>query len=108
MAQWAKYMENKFNYESKAEQSASRINILTTTYERVTQIGDNSLCAIKKDRNALCAPRKVQRFSASLFQLFCALLATAVSLDSNAVKLQMWKDENTLKSKYVIIIFWAS
>ena len=38
MAQWAKYMENKFNYESKAEQSASRINILTTTYERVTQI----------------------------------------------------------------------
>ena len=38
MAQWAKYMENKFNYESKAEQSASRINILTTTYESVTQI----------------------------------------------------------------------
>ena len=49
----------------------------------------NSLCAIKKDRNALCAPEKVQRSSVPLLQLFCALHATAVSLGSNAVKLQV-------------------
>ena len=60
------------------------------------------MCAIKKYRNALCVPEKVQRSLASLFQLFCALNATAVSLDSNVVKLQVWKVENTLKSKYVI------
>ena len=46
------------------------------------------MCAIKKDRNALCAPVKVQRFSVPLLQLFCTLYATAVSLGSNAVKLQ--------------------
>ena len=68
----------------------------------------NSLCAIKKDRNALCVPGKVQRSLASLLQLFCALHATAVSLGSNAVKLQVWKVENTLKSKYVINFFWVS
>ena len=49
--------------------------------------GGNSLCGIKKDRNALCVPGKVQLSSASLLQLFCALHATAVSLGSNAVKL---------------------
>ena len=53
------------------------------------EVGGNSLCAIKKDRNALCALEKVQRSSAPLLQLFCALHATAVSLDSNAVKLRM-------------------
>jgi len=47
----------------------------------------DSLCAIKKDRNAWCVPEKVQRSSALLLQLFCALHATAVSLGSNAVKL---------------------
>jgi len=65
----------------------------------------NSLCGIKKDRNALWAPGKVQRSSASLLQLFCVLHATVVSLGSNAVKLQVWKVENTLKSKYVINFF---
>ena len=39
---------------------------------------------------------------------FYAPYAIAVSLGSNAVKLQMWKDKNTLKSKYVINFFWAS
>ena len=47
----------------------------------------NSLCVIKKDRNALYVPGKVQRSSALLLQLFCALHATVVSLGSNAVKL---------------------
>ena len=65
----------------------------------------NSLCAIKKDSNALWAPGKIQRSSLSLLQLFCALHATAVSLDSNAVKLQVWKVKNTLKCKYVINFF---
>ena len=50
--------------------------------------GENSLRAIKKDRNVLYVLEKVQRSSASLFQLFCALHATVVSLGSNAVKLQ--------------------
>ena len=45
-------------------------------------IWGNSLCAIKKDCNALCASGKVQRSSAPLLQLFCALHATAVSLGS--------------------------
>ena len=49
----------------------------------------NSLCAIKKDCNGLCAPGKVQRSSAPLLQLFCALHATAVSLGANAIKLQV-------------------
>ena len=49
----------------------------------------NFLCAIKKDCNVLCASRKVQRSSAPLLQSFCALHATAVSLGSNAVKLQV-------------------
>jgi len=56
---------------------------------RVIIIRGNSLCAIKKDRNALCAPVKVQRSSAPLLQLFYVLHATSVSLDSNAVKLQV-------------------
>jgi len=46
-------------------------------------------CAIKKDRNVLCVSEKVQRSSALLLQLFCALYATAVSLGSNAVKLHV-------------------
>ena len=65
----------------------------------------NSLCAIKKDRNALCAPEKVQRSSVSLLQLFFALHATAIKLGPNDVKLQVWKVENTLKSKYIINFF---
>ena len=47
----------------------------------------NSLCAIIKDRNALCASGKVQRSSAPLLQLFRTLHATSVSLGYNAVKL---------------------
>ena len=69
------------------------------------QFWRNFWWAIKNDRNALCAPEKVQRFSTPLFQLFCALHATAVSLGSNAVKLQVWKVKNTLMSKYVINLF---
>ena len=44
----------------------------------------NFLCAIKKDRNVLYVSKKVQRSSASLLQLFCAINAIAVSLGSNA------------------------
>ena len=66
---------------------------------------DFSLCAIIKDRNPL---KKIQRSSAPLLQLFRVLHATSVSLGSNAVKLQVWKDENALKFKYVINFFWAS
>jgi len=53
------------------------------------KIRDNSLCAIKKDRNALCVSEKVQRSSEPLLQLFCVIHATTVSLGSNAVKLQV-------------------
>ena len=63
------------------------------------------LCDIKKNCNVMYVIGKVQRSSAPLLQLFCALYATAVSLGSNAVKLQVWKVKNTLKSKYVINFF---
>ena len=49
----------------------------------------NSLCAIKKYRNALCAPGKFQQSSVPLLQLFYVLHATAISLGSNAAKLQV-------------------
>ena len=65
----------------------------------------NSPCAIIKDYNALRVSGKVQRSSASLLQLFRVLHATSVSLGSNVVKLQVWKDKNILKSKYVINFF---
>ena len=65
----------------------------------------NSSCAIKKYCNTLYVSEKVQRSSAPLLQLFCALHATAVSLASNAVKLRVGKVENTLKPKYVINFF---
>jgi len=67
--------------------------------------GDFSLCAIIKYRNPLCASEKIQRSSAPLLQLFRVLHTTSVSLGSNAVKLQVWKDENALKFKYVINFF---
>ena len=66
---------------------------------------DFSLCALIKDRNPLCVPGKIQRSSAPLLQLFRVLHATSVSSGSNAVKLQVWKDENALKFKYVINFF---
>ena len=65
-------------------------------------------CVIIKDRNSPCVPGKIQRSSASLLQLFRVIYGTSVSLGSNAVKLHVWKDENTLKFKYVINFFWAS
>jgi hypothetical protein len=36
---------------------------------------------------------------------FFAFHATTVVLDSNGVKVQVWKVENTLRSKYVINFF---
>ena len=63
---------------------------------------------LKKITMPCVPPEKVQRSSAPLLQLFRALHATSVSLDSNAVKLQVWKDENALKCKYAINFFWAS
>ena len=66
---------------------------------------DFSLCAIIKDRNPLYVSEKIQRSSAPLLQLFRVLHATSVSLGSNAVKPQVWKDENALKFKYVINFF---
>ena len=72
---------------------------------RLIYSGDFSLCAIIKDRNPLCASGKIQRSSAPLLQLFRVLHATSVSSGSNAIKLQVWKDENALKFKYVINFF---
>ena len=60
------------------------------------------MCAIIKDRNSLCASEKIQRSSAPLLQLFQVLHATSVTSGSNAVKQQVWKDENALKFKYII------
>ena len=64
---------------------------------------DNSLCAIKKDLNALCASEKVQRSSAPLLQLFCAHHATAVSLGSNAVNCRCEKSKIPLSLNMSLI-----
>ena len=83
---------NKFNLIHANKRSAvhSHYSMSSNYYQYILVLTrDNSLCAIKKDRNALCVPGKVQRSSALRLQLFRVLHATSVSLGSNAVKRQV-------------------
>ena len=63
-------------------------------------------CVSLKKITMPCVPlEKFSGLQRHNFNFFCVLHATSVSLGSNTVKLQVGKDENTLKSKYVINFF---
>ena len=68
-------------------------------------IWGNSLCAIKKDRNALCASGKVQRSSAPLLQLFRVLHATSVSLALTPSNCRCEKTKMPLSVNMSLIFF---
>ena len=87
-------------------QDSGRYRVIACHSQEIGNILGEIPCEPLKNIAIPCEPlEKFSGLQRHCSNFFFALHATAVRLGPNGVKLQVWKVENTLKSKYVINFF---